>query len=312
MGEKRSQILSVARGSAVGTLHVETVWSDDGKSGLTADYEEIALQTVGNELTAFCYAPAGEGRMDLFRVRDGASWMQKVASYPWGGGWDLVRSLRFGGSPYLLFYRRKDGMLAVHRVTDGGGLESVSEYHRTYGEVTTGFTTLGTYAHRGSVYILGYNIDDGHAAIYQTIASDEVPAGLLWQWSKAWAQGWTRVAFFRWGGENFFLKTNAKYRDVMIDHICDEAAEGTHTIGSHLPLPLDLDHVVTLDVEHAPYFATIKNSGEMTVNRLWSDGQGWDREATLTVLPMVTRAEAMVVGGATHLLLYAKGQGAAR
>jgi len=75
-------------------------------------------------------------------------------------------------------------------------------------------------------------------------------------WTKEWAQGWTRFAFFKMGGENFFLKTNPPHKNVNIDHMVDNPAEGSHPVGTHLPLALDLDVVAAVNFKHNAYFAS--------------------------------------------------------
>jgi hypothetical protein len=51
------------------------------------------------------------------------------------------------------------------------------------------------------------------------------------------APGWTRFAFFQYGGANFFLKTNTAKSNVNIDHFNDVLSMGTVEIGSKLDLP---------------------------------------------------------------------------
>ena len=225
-------------------------------------------------------------------------------SYAWPGHWDLVRSLTFGGASYLLLYQQKNGSLTICRIRADHTLEFVSEYSRTYGAKTTGFSTLGVYAHRGLVYVLGCSVDDGHAGIYQVIATEEIPATLTWQWNHQWAKGWTRFAFYNWGGENYFLKTNVAYKNVNIDHICDDASKGTHEVGSRLPLPLDLDFVEPLYVDHSPFFVAGRVTGELTFHRFHASGQGWSKEGEFVAIPGIRLLAPLIASEGSHLLVY--------
>jgi hypothetical protein len=125
-------------------------------------------------------------------------------------------------------------------------------------------------------------------------------------WSHYWAKGWTRFAFFQYGGENFFLKTNAVKPNVIIDHILDDLS-GTVSVGTHLDLRAAqrLDFVRSLDPpDLGPHFVTYEKTGETTVNRIRSDCLGWATVASFSskenaghVVPLVAGDRAMIVIG---------------
>ncbi len=101
-------------------------------------------------------------------------------------------------------------------------------------------------------------------------------------WAHPWAPGWTRFAFFQFGGENFFLKTNvgnSKKLNVNIDHVLDTLSAGTAEVGTQLTLAdaLELNNVEPFTLGAGdPYFATyISKSGTLTLNRFHSDCLGW-------------------------------------
>ena len=60
------------------------------------------------------------------------------------------------------------------------------------------------------------------------------------------AKGWTRFAWFTWGGQNFFLKTNTWKPNVNIDHMSSVLSQGSSEVGSHL----DLKDAQKLDIVH--------------------------------------------------------------
>jgi hypothetical protein len=136
--------------------------------------------------------------------------------------------------------------------------------------------------------VLGYSMKTGYVAIYTASVTPvsatpgTPPLLMLPVWAHPWAPGWTRFAFFQFGGENFFLKTNvadpAKL-NVNIDHIFDTLSAGTVEVGSHLPLAdaLDLSNVEPFTLgDGDPYFvAYISKSGSATLSRFHSDGLGW-------------------------------------
>jgi hypothetical protein len=101
-----------------------------------------------------------------------------------------------------------------------------------------------------------------------------------------WAQGWTRFAFFQFGGENFFLKTNTWKPNVNIDHVLDDLAAGTAEVGSYLTLAnaQRLDIVQPFSLGHGdPYFVSyMRSNGQLTLNRFHSDCLGWTTVASLT------------------------------
>ena len=115
--------------------------------------------------------------------------------------------------PHVLCYRAEDGFMYFFPITN----DLVSEnplhfYHHRY-PYTTDLTEVKPLVSQGQVFVLGYNGENGYVNIWTvsaTSTSDEglPPLVVKTAWAHQWAKGWTRFAFFTWGNENFFLKTN--------------------------------------------------------------------------------------------------------
>jgi hypothetical protein len=128
-------------------------------------------------------------------------------------------------------------------------------------------------------------------------------------WSHQWAKGWTRFAFFQFGGENFFLKTNTWKPNVNIDHVLDNLAGGTVEVATQLNDALkdaqDLDIVQPITLaEGDPYFVTYKNDGPMTLNRFHADCLGWTTVASWSSKPGATQVVPLAVDGGVYLLVH--------
>jgi len=135
---------------------------------------------------------------------------------------------------------------------------------------------------------LGYNQANGSVALYSFPPTQSNPVCV---WSHQWAKGWTRFAFFQFGGENFFFKTNIAKLNVNIDHVLDGLSTGTMQVGTNLPLAnaLQLTAVEPLTLANGdPHFITYMPDGTTTINRFNGDCLGWTTLATWTSSPNAT------------------------
>ncbi|KPQ20805.1 hypothetical protein [Halomonas sp. HL-93] len=184
-----------------------------------------------------------------------------------------------GGQPHLLAYTRDEGILDFFRVTDTD-FQHLYRYQRTYGDTTAGFTTVHAFGYRDQCLFMGYNADTGTSRIYGVQVPPEAPLSIRKLWQGEWAKGWQNFCFFQFGGENFFFKHNPTYKAVNIDHYMDDPVEGSHPVGTGLPLPQETSAAATLALLEGPGFAGYRaDNGQLVVNRFHSDCQGWQQQA---------------------------------
>ena len=94
-------------------------------------------------------------------------------------------------------------------------------------------------AYRNSVYIVMYAFDTGKYKKYQLFTPANTALYPTVDLVRHLGQTWTRFAFFQFGGENFFIKTNLAHKKVNIDHFMDDANEGSHPV-LNTPAPTDM------------------------------------------------------------------------
>jgi hypothetical protein len=278
--------------------------------GLAAGYSHLLPLAVGGRTRLLAYEKTS-GVLDVFEVLGSAPWLTKLPfDLTVSPGLGHLEPFVMGNQNHLLCYDPKAGAFELLAITDDLSLSKPLRYSREREPgATQGFTTLKAFTTFGQLAILGYNFDDGHVAIFRLSVRTTSPPGVppLWLtpvWSHYWAKGWTRFAFFQFGGENFFLKTNVLRPNVNIDHVLDDLS-GTVPVGSHLDLHaadrLDIVHPLDLAGE-GPHFVTYQKTGETTVNRIRSDCLGWTRVASFRskenaahVVPYVLGSRAMMI-----------------
>jgi hypothetical protein len=213
-----------------------------------------------------------------------------------GAGWNIVEPYTTGGVPCLLCYSASGGTFNFFRLTSPMGSPLTFSLTHSPG-MSKGFTTVKPFQTPEGVYFLGYNKANGSVAIYSLGQPLSSPACV---WSKQWAAGWTRFAFFQLGMENFFLKTNVPKPNVNIDRVLDDPADGTKEVGTHLQLDnaLELTEVEPLYLGNSdPYFITYMPNGGATINRINGNCQGW-----------TTCAKFVTVSNAMHVVPYQIGE----
>lgn len=187
----------------------------------------------------------------------------------------------------------------------------------------------------GRLYLLGYNpaenfldvseftpaapwISHSHAKPVIGItptspAPGQIPLVMLPIWSHPWAPGWTRFAFFQFGGENFFLKTNignpknTKVKNVNIDHVLDNISTGTvEVVAMSLPDYNNLTNVEPFTMGSGdPYFVTyLSKSGAVTLNRFHGDCLGWSQVASLNAPAAATLVVPIATSGGQRFFLF--------
>ncbi|OEK01199.1 hypothetical protein BFP97_06600 [Roseivirga sp. 4D4] len=205
----------------------------------------------------------------------------QVATQKIDFGCAIVEPFYMANSPMLICY---DGTQSEYadfiQVADDFSLTSV--YGAKIGE---GNTTVKPFAWRYGLFFIAYNMNTGDVAKYQLSVPSSQALYSETVWTDGWAQGWTRFSFFQMGGENFFIKTNVKYNKVNVDHFMDGADEPSHPV-LNIDAPDQMRGLTAVsaftDAKGFPYFATYRDTGEMTFNGIYGSVLGWDVEATVT------------------------------
>jgi hypothetical protein len=296
-------IYSILPGEVANTLKVEKVWPKN-EDTLPAGYTSSVPFTINSTSHILMYDRTA-GKIDVYAVTN-ASWMNNVAHQTLDSGFDSMKLFLLANQPHILAYSAKSGKFEFFQIRKDLTLSLLYTYSKSYGDdATQGYTTVQPFSYRGSVYYLCYDFDTGKIAVYQLSVQATAPLKTTRVYMHQWAQGWTRFAFFQFGGENFFLKTNTTYSNVNIDHIVDDPSQGSHPVGTHLDLPQDLDAVAAYSMEgEDPYVITYKKSGETTFNRIHGDCLGWTQEAALSTVKDADLVVPFQLDSVNYVLLY--------
>ena len=216
-----------------------------GKPELRAKHTSITPVSVNGQIYLFAYNPA-QNYFDVYEFTPAAPWLTAVKANPAiGKAKDIINAFTLGDLPYICVYTAKNGVFEIYSVANDLSFSQPYKFYRNHElAVSQHFTTLKPFTQFGQVAFLGYRGDTGYVAMYTvgmaatSPAPDVPPLLMLPVWSHPWASGWTRFAFFQFGGEPFFLKTNTKVLNVNIDHILDTMAAGTAEVGTLLQAQL--------------------------------------------------------------------------
>lgn len=262
-----------------------------GSCSLNADHTDTTVITINDTQYLLGYN-SGSGKIDSYVLSDSEPFLSPVEnSFELGKDWDKIESFYMANQPYLLAYQSKNGHMYFFPVNENLSNHHPLHFYHTRYPFTTDLTEVKPLVSQGQVFVLGYNHLDGSVNIW-TVSATATSSGNLPPlavdvvWAHQWAKGWVRFAFFTWGNENYFLKTNDWKPNVNIDHIWDDLAKGTNEVGSHLKLKDDQ----SLNIVHPfyvgpgdPYFLTyLASSGESNFNRVHGDCLGWSTCATIT------------------------------
>lgn len=244
-------------------------------------------------------------KFDFYQIGAGpypAVTFRNVSTVSTDTAWDSVCPFLMGGLPCFIAYHKQSGLMRIYGVGQDLSLKILLDYKQ---DSTKGLTTVAPFTYRYGVYIVAYNNENGLVNYYQLGVPSTSPLYMTSIWSDTWAKGWTRFAFFKWGGENFFLKQNPIYNNVNIDHIMSDPTEGSHPVGTHLDLEMDLDTIVTFCLpDENPYFIAYRNSGSATFNRFNGSGQTWQTQASTSILANAIQLLPFSFNDTTYLLAY--------
>ena len=303
MSDGKSIIYSIQPGEVTNTLKIEQVYPAN-EDTLPAGYTSIFPFTVKNTSYMLMYDKA-TGKADIYMIKN-TTWMDKVASCNVDSAFDSMKLFLLANQPHILAYNAESGKFEFFQIEQDLTLSLLYTYSKTYGDdATQGYTTVQPFSYRGAVYYLCYDFDTGKVSVYQLSVPATKPLKTEHMYLHKWAEGWTRFAFFQFGGENFFLKTNVKYINVNIDHIVDDPSQGSHPVGTHLDLPQDLDAVAAFPMKGGdPYFITYKKDGETTFNRFHGDCLGWTKEAALSTVKDADLLVPFQLDSTNYVLIY--------
>ncbi len=305
MGSTYTALYTVSAGKDYGTVDVKLSWKSlKDVTGFNPNYTAFCALPAPKQDILFALCAAAK-TIDTYHLSNDGSALQPVRKATVEREYDLIRSLNVGGVAHLFAYEASSGAMDFYRVGEDLSLTLVYHYAATYGNITTGYTTLEPYAYNGEMLLLAYDRNSGRVATYQLGVTADAPLTLAQVWSGSWAQGWTRFSLFALGGENFFLKSNTKYETVYIDHLADNAADGSHPVGRRLPLPLDLTLNQTFQLDGTMHLFTYKaDDGSGTIERIRCDCQGWSQAAAFAVVPAAGHAVVLGNDDATCLFVY--------
>lgn len=260
-------IYQVNPGREYNELIATPTWSNP--DAMSKDYTEFFSYQVQSKTYVVGYVYQNQ-QTDTYVFEGASQGLAKQQSTSLEGAYNNLSVATFNNNQYLMGYEPSSGHFDFYLI--GNDLSYTKVY--TF-DGPQNYTTASLFTYRGALYFMGYEMQNGAVAYYQvTTEGDSLTAAQIW--SDTWAQGWTRFTFFQMAMENFFFKTNTQYNNVNIDHIMDDPADGSHPVGTHLPLSQDLTDVEAFYFAGDAYFATYQDkTGEATINRFLANGQGW-------------------------------------
>jgi hypothetical protein len=228
------------------------------------------------------------GDARFYRVADADPWLVPTATANLTPGWDIVQSFVIGNQPYLMCYETKTGWFGFFPLSTALDVAAPYRFRRTHEPGTSnGFTMVKSFVAAGGVAFIGYNGATGAVAMYTISVTATSPEHLpplfaLAVWSHQWAKGWTRFAFFQFGAENFFLKTNTVFPNVNIDHIVDGLVGGTLEVSTNMNLVEAQALTIVEPMRYNRgdnYVIAYKPDGVVALYRIWPDCSGWTEAA---------------------------------
>jgi len=282
-----------------------------GDVSLREAYTSLLVHSIGGRSILIGYDKQSH-RCGTYALTDKEPFIESVENQlHLGGPWDCIEPFVLGNQPHLMCYERKKGEFGIFPLTDQIESHYPLHFHHPRAPFTTDLTTVMPLVSVGQVFIFGYNQANGDVNIWTlsttaTSIGKHPPLAMNVVWAHQWAKGWTRFAFFTWGGENFFLKTNTWKPNVNIDHLSNVLSVGSNEVGSYL----DLENAQELDIVHpfygtdlSPHFMTyIAKSGLLTLNRVHGDCLGWTTVASTEVQSGAQRIVPFAIEGANYLL----------
>ncbi|MGH1427825.1 MAG: hypothetical protein ACRBEE_07785 [Arenicella sp.] len=213
---------------------------------------------------------------------------------------DFLDAFTLGGNVYFSAYSTSGEYINFYALQ--GDLSLTKVYG---GYIGSGYTMIKPLEYRNSVFFLAYNHTKGSVSKYQIMATSQHPIYINETWSDTWAKQWMRFAFFQFGGENFFIKTNMLHKKVNIDHLMDDLIEGSHPVlneaaPSYMQTAVDVK--TFSDNDGNAFFAVAQPGGDISVNQVHPNCLGWTEQCSASL----TAASSMLpyqVEGKQYLLV---------
>ncbi|MCP4154118.1 MAG: hypothetical protein GY757_40705 [bacterium] len=287
--------------------------AEAAKVNLTRTYTGMTVIKAGDKQFLLGYDKVS-GQTDSYLLTSSDPWLEPVDNaLEFKKGWDRIEPFYMADKPHMCCYQSKNGHLYFFPLSEELKTSPPLHFYHTRYPYTTDLTEVKPLVSQGQVFVIGYNGENGYVNFWTVSATahsagEKPPLVVNSAWAHQWAKGWTRFAFFIWGNENYFLKTNTWKPNVNIDHISDVLSSGTNEVGSHLKLKDDqkLNIVHPFMVGNGePYFLTyLADTGESTFNRIHGDCLGWSTCAVKSCAKDVTQIVPYRIGD-TNFALYA-------
>jgi len=311
-------LYSINPGAKRDELAVKEVWSQDGNAPLANGYKQVVTFASGgdNYLVGF----DADGKGSAFKLSDKAPWFEPVASKIDVGTSDIIEPFVLGMTPYLLAYEAEKGVLSFYPVTsDLTAPKPPYQYRHVRVPLTPDFTLCKPVIITNMLYIVMYNFKTGDVNTWSLNITPYPAAGsppgtppllILPVWVHQWAKSWSRFAFFYMGEELFFFKINFGPKlNVNIDHLLDDASQGSVEVGTWMqnqlddPTKIDIVQPFTMG-QGEPYFVTYRNDGSTDWFRIHIDCQGWTKEASGATVKAATQVVPYQLGDERFALFY--------
>ncbi len=294
-------------------VNTATTSTDGQFSALPVDPEMLNSLPTGvsavasfqlNGETYFTTFDASSDTATTFQAFDEKSgkFFTQVATQKNDLGCAIVEPFYLAGRPMLICY---DGTKSEYAdfIQIGDDFSLTKVYSAKIGE---GNTTVKPFAWRFGLFFIAYNMNTGDVAKYQLSVPSSQALYSETVWTDSWAQGWTRFSFFQMGGENFFIKTNVKYNKVNVDHFMDGADEPSHPV-LNIDAPDQMRGLTAVaaftDAKGFPYFATYRNTGEMTFNGIYGSILGWNVDGNGTASKDLNVLNALTIKDQNYILV---------
>ena len=213
---------------------------------------------------------------------------------------DCLEAFTLGGNVYFSAYSTDSGNIEFYALQTDFSLTPAY----AGGGINSGYTVVKPLQYRGAVFFLAYNSAKGAVSKYQ-ITEIKSTISISQTWSDRWAEQWMRFAFFQFGGENFFIKTNMHYKKVNIDHLMDDLNEGSHPVLDEIApsyMKEAIDVKTFSDKYGNAFFAVAQSDGDISVNQVHPNCLGWTEQCSTSL----TAASSMLpyqVADAQYLLV---------
>ncbi len=283
--------------SESGRIDLASNWSAD--SSISRDYTNLFTLDLAQEHYLVCYS-RDSGTADAFEILSANPYFRRTTSkLSFEQGYDALEPFVLGNRQYVLSYKQS-GQFSFTEVREDLSLSEPFRFiHSRDPGMSVGFTMVKPIVCLGAVYVMGYNFETGNAVLYslnvtaRSFAPDAPALSARHVWRRSWSPGWTRFAFFTFGGENFFLKTNTVRPNVNIDHVCDDPSDGAVPIATRVKLEnaQNLKICQSFALQGEPYFAAYASDGTTVLYRFHGDCQGF---TPISSCPTISEARCIV------------------